>query len=55
MATTEDPDQLTLPGLEAWRELYAATPERHGELFSTISGIENEPLATPENVCSGWA
>jgi methylmalonyl-CoA mutase N-terminal domain/subunit len=50
VATTEDPDQLTLPGLEAWRELYEATPERQGELFSTISGIENEPLATPENV-----
>jgi methylmalonyl-CoA mutase, N-terminal domain len=50
VATTEDPDQLTLPGLEAWRELYEATSERQGELFSTISGIENEPLATPENV-----
>ena len=50
MATTEEPEQLTLPGLEAWRELYDAKPERQGELFSTISGIENEPLATPENV-----
>jgi methylmalonyl-CoA mutase, N-terminal domain len=50
VATTEDPEQLTLPGLEAWRELYDAKPERQGELFSTISGIENEPLATPENV-----
>ena len=50
MATTEDPEQLTLPGLAAWRELYDAKPERQGELFSTISGIENEPLATPENV-----
>ena len=29
---------------------YEATPEREGELFSTISGIENEPLYTPENV-----
>jgi methylmalonyl-CoA mutase, N-terminal domain len=50
MATTEDPKQLQLAGLEAWRELYDAKPERRGELFSTISGIENEPLATPENV-----
>ena len=31
-------------------ELYDAKPERQGELFSTISGIENEPLSTPENV-----
>jgi methylmalonyl-CoA mutase N-terminal domain/subunit len=38
-------------GLEAWREeLYEAAPERQGELFSTISGLENEPLSTPENV-----
>jgi methylmalonyl-CoA mutase N-terminal domain/subunit len=48
MATTE-------PGKSsptaAWRdELYGATPERQGELFSTISGIENEPLHTPETV-----
>jgi methylmalonyl-CoA mutase N-terminal domain/subunit len=50
VATTEEPEQLTLAGLEAWRELYDAKPERKGELFSTISGIENEPLATPENV-----
>jgi methylmalonyl-CoA mutase, N-terminal domain len=50
VATTEDPEQLTLPGLEAWRQLYDAKPERQGELFSTISGIDNEPLATPENV-----
>ena len=32
------------------RELYDATPERGGELFSTISGLENEPLYSPENV-----
>ena len=31
------------------RELYDATPEREGELFSTISGLENEPLYTPED------
>ncbi len=29
---------------------YESTPEREGELFSTISGVENEPLYSPENV-----
>jgi methylmalonyl-CoA mutase, N-terminal domain len=49
MATTED--RSALGGLDAWkRELYDAKPERKGELFSTISGLENEPLYTPENV-----
>ena len=28
----------------------SSAPERTDELFSTISGIENEPLSTPENV-----
>jgi methylmalonyl-CoA mutase N-terminal domain/subunit len=47
MATTEP--RKTTP-TEAWREeLYEATPERDGELFSTISGVENEPLYTPDN------
>jgi methylmalonyl-CoA mutase N-terminal domain/subunit len=32
------------------RELYDARPERQGELFSTISGLENEPLYAPDNV-----
>jgi methylmalonyl-CoA mutase N-terminal domain/subunit len=36
--------------LEGWREAYAATPERKGELFSTLSGLESEPLTTPEMV-----
>ncbi len=50
MATTED-----RPGVEngtgEWRhELYEAVPERQGELFSTISGLENEPLYSPDNV-----
>jgi methylmalonyl-CoA mutase, N-terminal domain len=50
MATTEDP-QAGLDGTQAWREeLYDRAPERQGELFSTISGIENEPLYTPNNV-----
>jgi methylmalonyl-CoA mutase, N-terminal domain len=48
MATTE-PRKHTPTG--EWRdELYAAVPEREGELFSTISGIENEPLQTPDTV-----
>lgn len=38
-------------GLGDWRrEAYDTKPERDGELFSTISGVENEPLYTPENV-----
>jgi methylmalonyl-CoA mutase N-terminal domain/subunit len=49
MAKTEDP--RTESGTDRWRrELYDAKPERQGELFSTISGIENEPLYTEENV-----
>jgi methylmalonyl-CoA mutase N-terminal domain/subunit len=49
MATTEDRDASE--SLDAWREeVYGRAPERTDELFSTISGIENEPLATPENV-----
>jgi methylmalonyl-CoA mutase N-terminal domain/subunit len=46
MATTEDPGTL----LAEWRQLFEATPERQGELFSTISGVDNEPLYTPESV-----
>src|SRR5207244_6520027 len=50
VATTEEP-RAELTGTDAWRrELYEATPEREGELFSTISGIENQPLYTPDNV-----
>src|ERR1700760_2424132 len=37
-------------GVGDWRRRYEATPERQGELFSTISGVENEPLYSPENV-----
>ncbi len=49
MATTEDKRELG--GDDAWkRELYETAPERQGELFSTISGLENEPLYTPSNV-----
>ncbi len=48
MATTED--RGTSGDLAAWRrDRYDAAPERGGELFTTISGAENEPLSTPEN------
>ena len=50
MATTEDP-RARADGTAEWkRELYDAKPERQGELFTTISGLENEPLCTPDNV-----
>jgi methylmalonyl-CoA mutase N-terminal domain/subunit len=50
MATTEDRPELGT-GVEEWKkELYEAVPERQGELFSTISGLENEPLHTPDSV-----
>ena len=48
MAATEDRSEVG-GGTEEWREkLYEAAPERQGELFSTISGLENEPLYTPD-------
>jgi methylmalonyl-CoA mutase, N-terminal domain len=50
MATTEDPRAQTDGTAEWKRELYDAKPEREGELFSTISGLENEPLYSPDNV-----
>ena len=50
MATTEDP-RARPDGTAEWkRELYDAKPEHEGELFTTISGLENEPLYTPDNV-----
>jgi methylmalonyl-CoA mutase N-terminal domain/subunit len=49
MATTED-RRTDRPTDEWKRELYDSVPEREGELFSTISGLENEPLATPDTV-----
>jgi methylmalonyl-CoA mutase N-terminal domain/subunit len=49
VATTED--RGSLDATQAWREaLYGRSPERQGELFSTISGLENAPLATPDTV-----
>jgi methylmalonyl-CoA mutase N-terminal domain/subunit len=52
MATTEDPPARSeeSPTAEWKRELYDAKPEREGELFSTISGLENEPLYAPDGV-----
>ncbi|MHB8651069.1 MAG: acyl-CoA mutase large subunit family protein [Gaiellaceae bacterium] len=50
MATTEDP-KAGVRGVDEWRRrLYDAKPERGGELFSTMSGVENEPLYTAESV-----
>jgi methylmalonyl-CoA mutase, N-terminal domain len=50
VATTENERGLE-GGAEEWkRELYDATPQRDGELSSTISGLPNEPLYSPENV-----
>jgi methylmalonyl-CoA mutase N-terminal domain/subunit len=48
MATTDKGERTS--GAGEWRERYEKTPERQGELFSTISGVENEPLSSPENV-----
>ena len=49
MATTED--RRHFDRTSTWREeLYAAAPERQSELFSTISGLANDPLYTPDNV-----
>jgi methylmalonyl-CoA mutase, N-terminal domain len=48
MATTED--RQGLDGTAEWRrELYEEKPERDA-LFSTMSGLELEPLYTPDNV-----
>src|SRR6059036_2858290 len=50
MARTEDRPEVG-GRTEEWRQsLYDAAPERQGELFSTISGLENEPLYTPDTV-----
>jgi methylmalonyl-CoA mutase, N-terminal domain len=50
MATTED-RPAALDGIAEWRrQLYEASPERQGELFSTISGLEVDPLYTADSV-----
>jgi methylmalonyl-CoA mutase N-terminal domain/subunit len=37
-------------GLDRWRERCARTPDRSGELFSTLSGVDVAPLSTPDSV-----
>ena len=50
MATTED-RSTGVSGIAEWRRaLYEAAAEREGELFSTISGLEVDPLYTAESV-----
>src|SRR5215211_2300831 len=50
MATTEDRSD-TLDGIAEWRRaLYEAAAERQGELFSTISGLDVDPLYTADSV-----
>jgi len=50
MATTED-RPASLDGIAEWRrQLYEAQPERQGELFSSISGLEVDPLYTAGSV-----
>jgi methylmalonyl-CoA mutase, N-terminal domain len=49
MATTE-PRRTGGPTARWREELYGVAPERSGELFSTMSGVENEPLETPDTV-----
>jgi len=48
MATTDRGEKTGRAG--EWRRRYEATPERQGELFSTISGVENEPLYSADDV-----
>jgi methylmalonyl-CoA mutase N-terminal domain/subunit len=51
VAATEDRRSGAQGGTADWRrELYDAAAERQGELFSTISGLENDPLYTPDSV-----
>jgi methylmalonyl-CoA mutase N-terminal domain/subunit len=54
MAMTEDSLNADTPetteGGERWRKDYGAVPNRQGELFSTMSGIENDPLYTAADV-----
>jgi methylmalonyl-CoA mutase, N-terminal domain len=50
MTTTQD-RPASLDGIAEWRrQLYEASPERQGELFSTISGLEVDPLYTAASV-----
>ncbi len=47
MARVED---RRISGLDAWRSRYAAVPLREGEVFTSISGADVDPLASPESV-----
>src|ERR687895_67774 len=50
MATTED-RRAERSGIAEWRRaLYETAAEREGELFSSISGLEIDPLYTAESV-----
>jgi methylmalonyl-CoA mutase N-terminal domain/subunit len=54
MARTED--RGTSESVEDWRlNAYERAPERTDELFTTISGVETEPLYTPETVDVDYA
>jgi len=54
MATTEDRSELD--ATETWREQrYQQAPERQDELLETMSGIEVEPLYTPDTVDVDYA
>src|SRR5438876_3546736 len=55
MAKTEDPSAEQTATDEWRRGLYETTPEREGEALSTISGVDNEPLYTPDNVDVDYA
>jgi methylmalonyl-CoA mutase, N-terminal domain len=49
MAKTENREAAG--SVRSWRKrLFDRAPERQDELFTTISGIESDPLQTPENV-----
>jgi methylmalonyl-CoA mutase N-terminal domain/subunit len=46
----------TASELDSWREeQYVAAPKRQGELHSTMSGVEVEPLDTPDTVQVDYA
>jgi methylmalonyl-CoA mutase N-terminal domain/subunit len=54
MAATED--ARTYDATDRWRrQAYAAGPERTDELLTTISGVEVDPLATPDNAGFDYA
>jgi methylmalonyl-CoA mutase N-terminal domain/subunit len=50
VATTQDRRTQVGAGEEWRRELYESAPERRDELLTTISGLETEPLYTPDNI-----